>query len=764
MTYFSFSEFLLDGKNLQLYFRGHQVALQPKAMEVLLYLVRNSDKTISRNDLMDVVWKERIVTENSLSHALSKIRIALREKRLQKPFIQTRHRVGLTFAAPVVTLSEQEFTQLLTQSGVTNTKNRPLNDHRLENEKIQRRHFYPDLFKSSLAILLGATFLYVLFTDRLSDRPTHPVEPENFAFITENSTTEKREPEHGELSAISLLFNQVLVFSQIIDPIALKLKSDEGGVWKSVESLGEQKLILIERQEILHDGLYDRARQQVNLVCDQTALAESCDQLTRFFAQRSRLVIENYLQALQAIQNYQLEQAEKMLRASLSLEPEFLLAEWQLATLYYEQSKLDLSTSEASVLLQSSRDSYAYWSGKVLTIQALWRNGSLDKALKNLEALITDKVVRSFTQKSTELLLKGQILEESESFEEAVQTLDTLLTMLAKKDIPRLRGQAFAVKGDALFGMGQLDKAEDSYLKAADIFNQYQLFYGLSGVYSSLGLISEYKGDYKQSLAYAKRRSILVAVKKDPIEMVGVELQLSSINHTLGNFSDALLHANKAWNISADQSEPVAVILSDYMIGIVETARKNYALARQHILQSLSDSEKINAPLRQLQATTALFSLAIEKEDRLLFEQYKDQHKELATEVDSSLFLAVLYLYESRFDYLDKKYQKSTKQLNIAKQYLSKIHHPRLSFRLLQQAVKLELLKDFNEARKLLQTTQDAFKKDYHYWLLLAQVELAAGNLTKATTAISRSRLIARDWWGVGEQKILTEIEKKARQ
>ena len=62
----------------QLLLRGNEsVRLRPRTYDVLLHLVRNAGRLISKQELMEVVWKDVAVTDDSLVQCLMEIRRAL---------------------------------------------------------------------------------------------------------------------------------------------------------------------------------------------------------------------------------------------------------------------------------------------------------------------------------------------------------------------------------------------------------------------------------------------------------------------------------------------------------------------------------------------------------------------------------------------------------------------------------------------------------------------------------------------------------------
>jgi DNA-binding winged helix-turn-helix (wHTH) protein len=59
---FAFGELRLDPDRLELRRRGALVPLEPQAFDVLVYLVRNRDRVVAKEELMDQVWGGRFVS------------------------------------------------------------------------------------------------------------------------------------------------------------------------------------------------------------------------------------------------------------------------------------------------------------------------------------------------------------------------------------------------------------------------------------------------------------------------------------------------------------------------------------------------------------------------------------------------------------------------------------------------------------------------------------------------------------------------------
>jgi Tol biopolymer transport system component/DNA-binding winged helix-turn-helix (wHTH) protein len=98
-----FGEFLLDTQRRGLYLHQERVRLTAKPLEALIFLVENSGRTVTKQELLDAVWKDTFVTEDVLIHAIRDIRRALGDDKDNPLFIQTIPRQGYRFVCAVRT-------------------------------------------------------------------------------------------------------------------------------------------------------------------------------------------------------------------------------------------------------------------------------------------------------------------------------------------------------------------------------------------------------------------------------------------------------------------------------------------------------------------------------------------------------------------------------------------------------------------------------------------------------------------------------------
>ncbi|MBA2646000.1 MAG: winged helix-turn-helix domain-containing protein [Pyrinomonadaceae bacterium] len=98
---YEFGPFRLDPVKRRLLRDGEPMPLTPKAFDTLLALVRQSGKTIEKDDLMKKVWPDAMVEENNLNQNITALRRSLGDSRHQSHYIATVPGLGYRFVADV---------------------------------------------------------------------------------------------------------------------------------------------------------------------------------------------------------------------------------------------------------------------------------------------------------------------------------------------------------------------------------------------------------------------------------------------------------------------------------------------------------------------------------------------------------------------------------------------------------------------------------------------------------------------------------------
>lgn len=95
------SGFCLDVAARELWHGGERVEIQRRVLDLLIFLVRNHNRTVSKDELQDAVWPGTIVTEAALTRAVMKVRKALGDSASEPRYVETVHGEGYRLVAAV---------------------------------------------------------------------------------------------------------------------------------------------------------------------------------------------------------------------------------------------------------------------------------------------------------------------------------------------------------------------------------------------------------------------------------------------------------------------------------------------------------------------------------------------------------------------------------------------------------------------------------------------------------------------------------------
>jgi TolB-like protein/DNA-binding winged helix-turn-helix (wHTH) protein len=103
---YRFGEFLLDPWRHTLSRADSPIFLTPKAFDLLVYLVQNPNRLVSKEELLQAVWQDTFVEAGNLTQYISHLRKALGDNAEDARWIVTIARKGYQFAGDVVVSDE----------------------------------------------------------------------------------------------------------------------------------------------------------------------------------------------------------------------------------------------------------------------------------------------------------------------------------------------------------------------------------------------------------------------------------------------------------------------------------------------------------------------------------------------------------------------------------------------------------------------------------------------------------------------------------
>lgn len=98
---FRFEDCELDTDLRELPRGAEPISISPQVFDLLVYLVRNRERVVSKDDLFETVWSGRIVSESTLTSHINAVRKAVGDSGEEQRLIRTIARKGFRFVGSV---------------------------------------------------------------------------------------------------------------------------------------------------------------------------------------------------------------------------------------------------------------------------------------------------------------------------------------------------------------------------------------------------------------------------------------------------------------------------------------------------------------------------------------------------------------------------------------------------------------------------------------------------------------------------------------
>ena len=105
---FSFEDFVVDRERGELRSGGTIIPIEPQVFDLLVYLIENRDRVVSKDDLIASVWGGRIVSDSTLDSRINGVRKALGDSGKEQRLIRTAARKGVRFLGEVTASKSKE--------------------------------------------------------------------------------------------------------------------------------------------------------------------------------------------------------------------------------------------------------------------------------------------------------------------------------------------------------------------------------------------------------------------------------------------------------------------------------------------------------------------------------------------------------------------------------------------------------------------------------------------------------------------------------
>src|SRR5215813_11414203 len=103
---FLFENFALDSERRELRAGGATVPVEPQVFDILVHLVENRDRVVSKDDLIASIWHGRIVSDSTLDSRINAVRKAIGDSGGQQRLVRTMWRKGFRFVGEVTSAAK----------------------------------------------------------------------------------------------------------------------------------------------------------------------------------------------------------------------------------------------------------------------------------------------------------------------------------------------------------------------------------------------------------------------------------------------------------------------------------------------------------------------------------------------------------------------------------------------------------------------------------------------------------------------------------
>lgn len=270
----------VDPANFLLTENGETISVEPLVFDLIVFLIENRDRLLTREEILDKIWAGKVVSDTSLSNHIKSARKALGDDGQRQQFIKTIHGRGYRFVAEIEEVGGQD----IAEKNATTVH--PRSDRQTSGSARKRLVIYTAsvLLLITIGVTIGSRILFfgpdeviksiaVLPLQNLSNDPAQKyfVEGMQDALITRLS----RATELRVISKTSTLRYETT--DKSIPEIARELNVDaliEGSVFRDANRvLITAKLIRGASDEHLWANSYDRGLEHALTLINEISMA-----------------------------------------------------------------------------------------------------------------------------------------------------------------------------------------------------------------------------------------------------------------------------------------------------------------------------------------------------------------------------------------------------------------------------------------------------------------------------------------------------------
>ncbi|MDD3234844.1 MAG: sigma 54-interacting transcriptional regulator [Candidatus Cloacimonetes bacterium] len=189
------------------------------------------------------------------------------------------------------------------------------------------------------------------------------------------------------------------------------------------------------------------------------------------------------------------------------------------------------------------------------------------------------------------LLLKAEILTESEAFSDAFEALDTVLHSMGsienQKQRYGIQAEARKIRGKIHYYINEWDQAEEAFRDAEKLYNLATDQKGLAAVYNNLGVLYMFQGDWERSETHFLKS---LEMEKQHFNLNGISVCYNNLGGLMADKGDpvkSIYYLEEALTIQKLLSEPYNIINIYNNIGVNLMDHREFDRSEEALKKSL---------------------------------------------------------------------------------------------------------------------------------------------------------------------------------
>lgn len=98
---FLFDDYVLDSDRRELTRDSNLIPTGPQVFDTLVYLIRNRERVVSKDELLDAIWQGRVISESTLTSHINAVRKSVEDSGEKQRLVRTVARKGFRFVGTV---------------------------------------------------------------------------------------------------------------------------------------------------------------------------------------------------------------------------------------------------------------------------------------------------------------------------------------------------------------------------------------------------------------------------------------------------------------------------------------------------------------------------------------------------------------------------------------------------------------------------------------------------------------------------------------